>query len=130
MTAAAGAPAVSPNDFGGVFAADARPRYLRHRDRNYWFEYLPAEQVMYFQFNSSLNGGDETIPQIGERLIKELEEKPVKALVVDMRFNGGGNLDIGESTMEKLRAHPKLQGKNKLFVITSANTFSAAIFQT
>ena len=115
-------------DWASPFKPETRPLYLRNRDKNYWFEYLPDSQVLYFQFNSSLNGGNETIPQFGERLIKELEEKNVRAVVIDMRFNPGGNLDIGESTIDKIRNHPKVQGKNKLFVITSNNTFSAAIF--
>ncbi len=116
-------------DWLSALAASApRPLYLRNREKNYWFEYLSDSQVLYFQFNASLNGGEETIPQFGERLLKELEEKPVKALVVDMRFNGGGNLDIAEKFIERLAATPKLQERNKLFVVTGINTFSAAIF--
>lgn len=119
----------SERDWISALPAGApRPLYLRHRERNYWFEYLPAPQVLYFQFNSSLNGGEEPMPQFGERLLKELEEKPVKAMVVDMRFNGGGNLDIGENFIERLASAPKLQENNRLFVITGVNTFSAAIF--
>lgn len=126
---AAGAAPVNDREFQGVWKQDElRPRYLRNRENNYWFEYLPESRVLYFQFNSSLNGGDEAIPQFGERLLKELEEKSVRVVVVDMRFNGGGNLDIAESFIEKLRTAPKLQGKNKLFVITGTATFSAAIF--
>lgn len=127
-TGAMAAPA-SESDWQGVWKKDAdRPRYLRHREKNYWFEYLPERQLLYFQFNSSLNGGEETIPQFGERLLKDLDEKPVRGVVVDSRFNGGGNLDIAEGFIEKLRTSPKVQGKNKLFVITSGATFSAAIF--
>jgi hypothetical protein len=54
--------------------------------------------------------------------------KGPRALVVDMRFNGGGNLDLGEELFEKLRVAPKLQARNKLFVITGPTTFSAAIY--
>jgi hypothetical protein len=32
-----------------------RPLHLRHRDLPYWFEYLPAENLVYFQYNSVRN---------------------------------------------------------------------------
>jgi len=122
-------PAAADSELTGPWKPGAPlPLYLRDREKNYWFQYLPETGVLYFQFNASLNGGGETIPQFGERLLKELETQEVRALVVDMRFNGGGNLDISEAFFEKLRAAPKLQGKNRLFVITSPITFSAAIF--
>jgi len=124
---------LASSDAGGDLAGpwktgEKLPLYLRDRERNYWFEYLPDSRVLYFQFNSCLNGGEETIPQFGERLLHELETKEVRALVVDMRFNGGGSLDIGEAFFEKLKSAPQLQGQNKLFVITGPITFSAAIY--
>jgi hypothetical protein len=32
-----------------------RLSHLRHRDLPYWFEYLPAENLVYFQYNSVRN---------------------------------------------------------------------------
>ena len=44
------------------------PLYLRNSDTPYWFEYLPAEAVVYFQFNSVRDQPPEPIPAFCERL--------------------------------------------------------------
>jgi C-terminal processing protease CtpA/Prc len=51
----------------------------------------------------------------------------VKKVVVDMRFNTGGNLDIAKTFMEHLGALARKRNM-KVYVITGRATFSAGLF--
>ncbi len=101
------------------------PLYLRHPDQHFWFEYLPDSQVLYLQYNRSENMPGESVSQFGERVRAALAQHPVKKLVVDLRFNTGGNKQLGSPLMRELQAasHDK-----QVFVLISRTTFSAAMY--
>ena len=40
----------------GQVTPGAEPLYLRHAERNYWAEYLPAERTIYVGLNASTSG--------------------------------------------------------------------------
>lgn len=101
------------------------PLYLRHPDANYWFEYLPGQAMLYFQFNRAAEDKADPLRGFGERLLREIASKPLRALVVDLRFNTGGNLDLGRPLMEQLQAHA---GGLKVYVIEGGATFSAGLY--
>ncbi len=101
------------------------PVYLRHPDRYYWFEYLPDARLLYFQFNRAANDPQQTIAEFREQLLAAIAQHAVNGLVIDLRFNTGGNGDIGRELMERLQ---KEVGARKVFVITGRATFSAGLF--
>ena len=102
----------------------ALPAYLAHPDRFFWFEFRPESRMLYVQYNRSADMASETIAQFGERLVAALDSNPVRALVIDLRFNTGGNLDLAEPLMAALeRSSRGLQR----FLITGRTTFSAGI---
>jgi hypothetical protein len=101
------------------------PLYLRHPEKNYWFEYQEDKDLLYFQFNRSLEQADETLQDFGVRLEGELRKEKVRTFVVDLRFNTGGNQDLGHAIMERLQAAS--EGRS-VYVITGRATFSAGIF--
>lgn len=100
------------------------PLYLRHPNRYYWFEYIEKEKLLYFQYNRASEIADEGITSFGERLLNELDKKPVHTLVIDLRFNTGGNLGLAEDLMTKLQQRSKDMYR---FVITGRAIFSAGI---
>jgi hypothetical protein len=103
-----------------------RPLYLRHPDRYYLTEYLQESQLLYFRFNRAANMPEgETLKQFGTRLVAMLRENPVRKLVVDLRFNTGGDLGIGRPLMEELI---QAASGRCLYVLTGRATFSAGLF--
>lgn len=68
-----------------------RPLYLRHRELPYWFEHLPAENITYFQFNSVTDHRAEPLDAFCDRLFGFIETRQPGRLVIDMRWNGGGD---------------------------------------
>ena len=101
------------------------PLSLRHPERHYWFEYLPAPQVLYVQYNRAQDMPDESVSQFGERVVATLAREPVRTLVVDLRFNTGGNLELGDSAMKQLKA---ASTGRRVVVLTGRATFSAGLY--
>jgi hypothetical protein len=102
------------------------PLYLRNSDTPYWFEYLPAEAVVYFQFNSVRDEPLEPIPAFCERLFTFIDSHQVSKLVIDLRWNGGGNTDLVQPMLHRLIGCTKINQRGCLYVIIGRGTFSAA----
>ncbi|HEV7326737.1 MAG TPA: hypothetical protein VGN91_16905 [Bosea sp. (in: a-proteobacteria)] len=102
----------------------ALPAYLTRLDANYWHSY-PASGLLYVQINRVADQGPVGVAKYLSGLLDEATRKPVRNAVVDLRFNSGGDYTLTADFARKL---PELLSPDgKLFVLTSANTFSAAI---
>jgi hypothetical protein len=103
-----------------------RPLYLRNRELPFWFEYLPADDLVYFQFNAVRDHPAETFAAFCDRLFGFVEDRNVGRLVIDMRWNGGGNILLTQQLLHHLIASKRLSRRGVLFVIIGRLTFSAA----
>lgn len=102
------------------------PLYLKNRKAAYWFEHLPEQKVVYCQYNSVRNDASETFEQFCTRLFKFVEENDLEKLIVDLRWNGGGNTFLNRPLIHGLIRCTKINEPGKLFVVIGRNTFSAA----
>jgi hypothetical protein len=102
------------------------PLYLRNSDTPYWFEYLPAEAVVYFQFNGVGDQPLEPIADFCERLFTFIDNHQVSKLVIDLRWNGGGNTYLVQPLLHRLIGCTKVNQRGCLYVIIGRGTFSAA----
>ncbi len=102
------------------------PLYLKNMSGAYWFEYLPESKVLYFQYNRVRNEGEESLAKFTERLFKFVSENEVDKLVIDMRWNNGGNTFLSQPLLYGLIRNDKINKRGKLFVIIGRRTFSAA----
>jgi hypothetical protein len=102
------------------------PLYLKNTISNYWFEYDPASKVIYFQFNRVLNDPGESLAAFSERLFRFINEHDVSKLVIDMRWNNGGNTFLSAPLLNRVIRSDKVDEPGKLFVIIGRRTFSAA----
>jgi hypothetical protein len=122
------APEASPSIEGGTaMALPLVPLYLQHPGRPYWFEYLPGVTALYFQYFRSSADPQHPLAQFKEELLRALADHPKATLIVDLRFNTGGNGDIGGQMMEDIEAASALR---KVYVITGRATFSAGLFHS
>jgi hypothetical protein len=101
------------------------PLYLSHLEKNYWFEVQGDSGLLYFQFNRCAGQADEKISEFGERLESAWRDPKVHTLVVDLRFNTGGNLDLAKDLM----AHLQQEAAGRpVYVIIGRATFSAGLY--
>jgi len=103
------------------------PLYLKDRKANYWFEYLPDSKTVYFQYNAVAQDSKETLPEFCGRMFKFINENPVERLVIDMRWNGGGNNFYNRPIIHGLIRNGKIDQLGKLYVIVGRQTYSAAM---
>jgi hypothetical protein len=102
------------------------PLYLRHAKRNFWIEPLPAEAAVYFQFNQVLDASDESIAAVSARLDAELGHLRPRLLIVDVRHNNGGDASLLDPLVAVVRSFEARDDRNRIVVITSPYTYSAA----
>ena len=102
------------------------PLYLKNTKSHYWFEYFPDRRVLYFQYNRVLNDQQEPLAKFADRLFKFIDDHDVDKLVIDMRWNNGGNTFLSRPLLYGLIKSDKLNKRGKLFVIIGRRTFSAA----
>jgi hypothetical protein len=107
-----------------VLSAERLPLYLRKPSANYWFEHLSHSDILYFQFNRAQPSEDESPKAFTERLLTQLGKRRPRAVVVDMRFNTGGDAGVARDLLRRLQE--KARGLPH-YVITSRSTFSAGI---
>lgn len=102
----------------------ALPAYLTRLDANYWHDF-PADGLLYVQINRVGDQGPVGLSAYLSRMLDEAAKKPIRNAIVDLRFNPGGNYTL---TADFTRRLPELlPPSGKLFILTSAHTFSAAI---
>ena len=99
----------------------ALPLYLRDPQRAYRLEFPEELDGAYIQLKSTIGGG---IEQFLAETLAALRERRPRNIVVDLRFNMGGDLNIARDFMQAL---PALADGGRLYAITSGRTFSAAI---
>lgn len=102
------------------------PLYLRNASVRYWFEYLPDERVVYVQLNAVLDDPVEPLAQFTDRLFAFIDGQHVEKLVLDLRFNGGGNTGLVLPMLYRLVGHRAINRRGALFVVIGRATFSAA----
>jgi tetratricopeptide (TPR) repeat protein len=98
--------------------------YLTRTDEYHWFEYEPAQKLVYVQYNKVLDADKETLAAFSTRLGAFLSSHDVEKLVIDMRWNNGGDTFLNQPLLAAL-ACSTVNRPGHLFVIIGPRTFSA-----
>lgn len=106
-------------------AAHPVPLYKKNQRDNYWFEYLGNHEAFYVQVNRMIHAVDESFDDFVLRVFKAFDGKKAKRMIIDIRFNEGGN-HLEVPLIKEILARPKLDRADNLFLLTSRNTFSAS----
>lgn len=106
--------------------ADDKPFHLDYRDKAYWFEYLTEHKAVYMQFSAVQDLGDESFADFWHRMFAYIDEHSVEKLIIDIRYNGGGNGDMLWPFIYEIIKRDSINTRGNLFVIIGPKTFSAA----
>lgn len=102
------------------------PAHLARIGERYWFAHDAANSLIHFGFNSLVEEPDEPLAEFFEKLFAQFDEVDADRLVIDLRWNGGGNTLKAMPLLTHILARPRLNRPNALFIIIGRNTFSAA----
>ncbi len=71
--------------------------------------------------------GYDQLAEHTKALMAELDRKPPRRLIIDLRDNGGGDYNHGRQFIAQITSREWLNNPDKLFVLTGRQTFSAAM---
>lgn len=103
------------------------PLYIKNSNRNYWFEYLEKENLIYFKYNSCKEDIENPIKDFIKNMINFIEENNIEKLVVDLRNNTGGDSRLLDPFIEYIKENKILNSQGNLFVVIGRDTFSSAM---
>ncbi len=122
-----------PEPFGGaggtgvsLLAPDRAVWAYREVAESFRWRAAPELEAVVIELRRNNNAGAQTIASFLERMRGEIQRQSPKNLVLDLRMNGGGDLN---TTRDFLKSLPTLV-PGRIFVLTSPWTFSAAISST
>jgi hypothetical protein len=114
-----------PIDWIDASAGVKQPLYLQHLKENYWHQYLEDSQTLFVQYNRVQDAPGESIAEFFARISQRMPELPIKSIVLDVRFNSGGNNLLNAPVVEWVKS--SMQGVNgQFYVIIGRGVFSAA----
>ena len=104
--------------------AASTPLYLSNVAANFWFRTLPND-ILYVQFNQVANAETESLAQFAARLDTAIAASRPHSIIVDVRHNNGGNLQLLPPLLTVLRNY-ETADNGRIYVLMGRNTFSAA----
>jgi hypothetical protein len=116
-------PAPAGTGDSGEVAESPVPLPFQHPDDPLWFTYLAESKTVYVDFRSYPG-----LKRRSARLWAYIAQHPVNRLIIDMRWNGGGDYTTGRQyLLYKVIYMPALNRAGHLFVITGRGAFSAGM---
>lgn len=101
------------------------PLALSRLQDNYWLTDL-APRIVYVQFNAVENSKGESLRAFGLRLRQHLKKAETHDLIVDARFNGGGDTFFYLELLRTLIGFD-MEPEHRIYYIEGRHTFSAAV---
>jgi hypothetical protein len=92
----------------------------------YWRQYLPDSDTLYVQYRQCANDPKLKFAEFATQTFAEIDMRKLKRVIVDLRFNGGGNSTILEPLTKGLAARRPTIGVP--FVLIDSLTFSSGVW--
>jgi hypothetical protein len=113
-------------DWQSAFQKQSAPLWLQQPDQVFRLEPLPALAAVYLQLKSNMDAEDgQRIGAFLAQARRSIAAMRPQNVIVDLRFDGGGDYTKTQSFMSDLPM--MIPPKGRVFVITHATTFSAGI---
>ena len=99
-------------------AKNPTPLTRKNPDKRFWFEYVQDKKLLYVQLNNVLDDENKTLAQFFEEVFDFANKNELDKLVLDIRYNGGGNNTLIKPIIRGLIRLENIDRKGHLFVIT------------
>lgn len=103
------------------------PLYRKQSGSYYWYECLPNVKVLYVQYNRCQDDPKLSFKDFVDRMFAFADRQPVDRVVVDLRFNSGGNSNVIKPLESSLNSRRALTAKGHLYVLIGRATFSSGL---
>ena len=100
-------------------------KFLRSVIRGkYWFKYFDSLRTIYFNYSSCVDDGN--FQHVADELKKTIEQKDPKKIVIDMRYNGGGNSALLQPFIDYI-SRSQINRNGIVYVLVGRKTYSSAV---
>lgn len=100
--------------------------FVRSQTGYYWRQYLADRQTLYIQYNRCADDPNLKFSDFTAQTLAIIDESKPQRVIVDLRFNQGGNSQIIGPLTSGLASRRKIIGTP--FVLIGANTFSSGVW--
>jgi hypothetical protein len=99
--------------------------YSSHPGEWYWFRYLQDSQTLFIQYNRCANDSQHRFDDFARQVLVAADSNFVKHVVIDLRWNGGGDSSVINPLKNGLAS--RLRRPLKVMVLIGPGTFSSAL---
>jgi hypothetical protein len=103
------------------------PLYMQNTRQAYWSRYLESEGILYMQYNECREDPAKPFRPFARGIERELRREGVRKLVIDLRFNGGGDSRVLHPLIRTLERDYREGREYELYTIVGRGTFSSAV---
>ncbi len=107
---------------------DEVPLYLQYVDSPFHLRQIQETDIIYAQLNQTINGEDATMTDYGHRIHSLMKEVDGTHLILDLRWNNGGNAFHARGFVDQLLAIEELRAEGSLYLLMGPRTFSATAY--
>lgn len=107
-------------------APEQLPLYLQNTSKRQAIVPLPEHKAVYFWFGAVQEDRESRFADVVAELFSKVDGDNAETLIIDMRFNGGGNTGLVQPLLTGLIARPRLNRPGGIYVIIGRGTYSAA----
>jgi len=105
------------------YVVPSQPLSRGHSGESFWFVSLPAAHLVYCNWRAY-----DSLPNRAARLLALIDSVKPRAVLIDMRQNGGGDYTLGlKYVIEPLSQRRQSGALERLYVAIGTNTFSAGM---
>jgi hypothetical protein len=112
--------------FAQLFEGDL-PLAYRKSSGYYQTEFLADTKTMYLAYNKCQDAEDFPMKLLIEFIMTKSEDLDAQRLIIDLRFNGGGDETVLWPMMDALKKSNRFKDKGDIIVLISRWTFSSAM---
>lgn len=109
------------------FAGSSTPLARSRPQSWYWSQRDSASGVHFIQYNRCQDSPELKVSDFVARALAEIDASPPRAVVVDLRYNGGGSSSLLKPLIHGLADRKALNAPDRLFVLVGRLTFSSAL---
>ncbi len=101
------------------------PFAMTQPGKKYWGRYLEESRALYIQYNVCANDAKKPFTDFVRGVMAEADHRSATRVIVDLRWNGGGDSRVVAPLRKAIAARPQFAGRT--YVLIGPNTFSSAI---
>jgi hypothetical protein len=100
------------------------PLYLQRSNQPYWMAVLAARDAVYLRYNQCLDNNG--FQELGAQALALLRAHPAWRLIIDLRFNYGGDSGPLQTVAGWIAANPAIDRAGRIFALIDGNVYSSA----